>query len=98
MAHPNHVGSIYTFSNSGRSRCSNCSSQKALNKLSRAQIFLTVPLIHHQREGLLAHLNPEGDNGVQEYLKKSLTWRVVKVNLPLCYLLHQIIIRSSRIL
>lgn len=90
-ADPNFIGQIYTFSKpyiqKGKVTCANCQKQSEVNKLSRAQIPLTLQLlrlaspIRDNKLGLpvsptLGYLPPKD---VEEVLQHGLEWYFIEV-------------------
>lgn len=78
-AHPvNYVGHVYTFSNSKGETCGNCKSQQIAGVLSRAQVPLTLHLLHHFNDSVDEHnLTGFTQDAIHEYLQKHLHWRFV---------------------
>lgn len=74
----NFVGSVYTFgggSRKTRESCSNCKTQAEAGVLSRAQVPLTIQLLHHTIDCVRDHPIDTFDD-VEEYLKLHLRWKV----------------------
>lgn len=79
--HPNHVGSVYTFSmdlearrsydNSG---CGNCEEQKKAGTLAQAQIHLTSVLLRHVMDENRP-LESLVEEEVERYLVEKLEWK-----------------------
>ncbi|KIW08130.1 uncharacterized protein PV09_01064 [Verruconis gallopava] len=80
-AHPQHVGTIYTFSSSyEQGECANCDKQKAEEDLCTAQIALTSTLIMHAKDTSIPQFNTIDLDSVTAYLSENLTWKAVSVN------------------
>jgi tyrosinase len=79
--HPrNLVGHVYNFGGGVRDTCSNCKSQESAGVLSRAQVPITIPLLHHAVDNIDDHpLDNYVNDDVAEYLKLHLRWRFVRL-------------------
>jgi hypothetical protein len=82
----NYIGVVATLG--GRTEhCANCKKQKEEGSLSRAQVMLTVPLINialDDKDASLPHnnlqLGGEEDDGVWNFLKNNLSYKVIGVS------------------
>lgn len=75
----NLVGHVYNFGGGVRDSCYNCKAQESAGVLSRAQVPLTIPLLHHAVDNVNDHpLDNYVDDNVAEYLKLHLRWRFVR--------------------
>ncbi|KAH0556698.1 hypothetical protein GP486_005511, partial [Trichoglossum hirsutum] len=80
--HPNHVGSVYTFSSNLEPRsnagCDNCEEQKASGVLSKAQIHITSVLLGHALNPGIHGISSLVPDDVKGYLTAQLNWRIVE--------------------
>ncbi|KAF6521758.1 hypothetical protein HZS61_013286 [Fusarium oxysporum f. sp. conglutinans] len=73
----NYVGHVYSFGgrqSTSEGSCRNCKRQAEAQVLSCAQVTLTIHLLHRIRDYVPDH----SFEGVEEYLRRYLWWRVVK--------------------
>ncbi|KAI7771846.1 hypothetical protein LZL87_006122 [Fusarium oxysporum] len=73
----NYVGHVYSFGgrqSTPEGSCRNCKRQAEAQVLSCAQVPLTIHLLHRFRDYIPDH----SFEGVEEYLRRYLRWRVVK--------------------
>lgn len=73
----NYVGHVYSFGgrqSTSEGSCRNCKRQAEAQVLSCAQVTLTIHLLHRIRDYVPDH----SFEGVEEYLRRYLRWRVVK--------------------
>ncbi|EXL58350.1 hypothetical protein FOCG_01893 [Fusarium oxysporum f. sp. radicis-lycopersici 26381] len=73
----NYVGHVYSFGgrhSTSEGSCKNCKRQAEAQVLSCAQVTLTIHLLHRIRDYVPDH----SFEGVEEYLRRYLRWRVVK--------------------
>lgn len=76
----NYVGKVYTFSSGQTEACSNCTTQQEDGVLSRAQIPITLHLIHHVIDNVPGHnLGSFFQDDVERYLVGNLHWRFIEL-------------------
>ncbi|KAF5594587.1 uncharacterized protein FSUBG_9407 [Fusarium subglutinans] len=77
----NLIGSVYSFAGLEPvvESCSNCASQKEKKVLSRAQVLLTIPIIHQALDKRFEHIHSTMTEQVEEYLEKHLHWKFVEI-------------------
>lgn len=75
----NFVGEVYTFSNNQMAACPTCTTQKEEGVLSRAQIPLTLHLLHHAIDDVPGHdIDSFVKGDIEKYLVKKLHWRYIE--------------------
>lgn len=81
FSHANFLGQVYTLSGAVRenpSGCENCKNQADAKVLSRAQVPITIPLLHQATDNEDIHpIESFIRDEVDEYLEKHLRWRFV---------------------
>jgi tyrosinase len=76
----NFVGKVYTFSNAQTEACPNCTTQQEHGVLSRAQVPITLHLIHHVIDNVPGHnLGSFFQDDVERYLVDNLHWRFIEL-------------------
>ena len=84
-AHPDHIGSVYTFSfggtTDGLANCPNCSEQETARALSTAQVPLTISLYRHAQNNDIPDFNTIDWATAVPCIAENLTWKAVSVGL-----------------